>query len=48
MAAAASDGATIEVALNGDVSIAGGRLRLDTDRPKMMYDGSVLVPAKRV
>ena len=48
LAAAASDGATIEVALNRDANIAGGRLRLDTDRPSMLHDGSVLVPAKRV
>lgn len=48
LATAASDGAIIEVALNRDVNIAGSRLRLDTDRPRMLHDGSVLVPAKRI
>ena len=48
LAAAASDGATIEVVLNRDNAIAGSRLRLDTDRPRMLHDGSVLVPAKRI
>ena len=48
LATAASDGKIIEVALNRDANIAGSRLRLDTDRPRMLHDGSVLVPAKRI